>query len=211
MEHKVTALRIQKNNRERVNVYLDGEFAFGLARIVAAWLSVGQELSDERIAKLQAEDNYEAAYQRALQFLSFRIRTEKEVRKNLEARAIPNEAIDLVIERLKKNGLLNDTYFAQSWVENRSDFRPRSKRVLAYELRSHGIEAQTIEDTLMELNDEELAYQAAIKQAKKLSGLDWVNFRRKLLAFLARRGFDYQVSTSVTSAVWAEQQELYYE
>jgi len=211
MKHKVTALRIQKNNQERVNVYLDGEFAFGLARIVAAWLSVGQELSDEKIAQLQAEDNREVAYQRALHFMSFRVRTEKEVRKNLEAHSIPNEAIDLVIERLKKNGLLNDSYFAQSWVENRSDFRPRSKRVLAYELRSHGIEAQVIEDTLMELNEEELAYQAAIKQAKKLSGLDWVNFRKKLLAFLARRGFDYQVSASVTSAVWAEQQELYYE
>jgi len=208
MEHKITALRIQKNNQGRVNVYLDDKFAFGLARIVAAWLSVGQELSDDKIAQLQAEDNREVAYKQAIHFLSYRIRTEKEIRNNLSDHAIPNEAIDLVINRLKHNGLLDDNHFAQSWVENRSDFRPRSKRALAYELHSLGIEAQIIEETLAKLNDEKLAYQAATKHAKKLSGLDWVNFRKKLIAFLARRGFDYQISASVTSQVWAEQQEV---
>ena len=63
MTKKVTALKLQKRNKNRVNVYLDGEFAFGLARIVAAWLSTGQELTEEKIAELQAQDNVEVALQ----------------------------------------------------------------------------------------------------------------------------------------------------
>ena len=69
MNHTITALTLQKRNRERVNVYLDGEYAFGLARIVAAWLVVGQELSDEKITQLRIEDEREVAYQRALRLI----------------------------------------------------------------------------------------------------------------------------------------------
>ena len=56
---KITALQVQKRNPNRVNIHLDGEFAFGVARIVAAWLRIGQELSEEKIGQLQAEDGRE--------------------------------------------------------------------------------------------------------------------------------------------------------
>src|SRR5210317_1123984 len=69
---KITALTIQKRNPNRVNVHLDGEFAFGLARITAAWLRVGQELTPEKIALLKEEDAAEVALQRAFRFLSYR-------------------------------------------------------------------------------------------------------------------------------------------
>ena len=83
MKHKITALKRQKRNPNRVNIYLDGKFAFGLSRIVAGWLEVGQELDDEKISSLQVEDELEVAYQRALKFISHRIRTENEIRRNL--------------------------------------------------------------------------------------------------------------------------------
>ena len=67
MTRRITALKLQKRNHTRVNVYLDGEYAFGLARIVAAWLTVGTELSDEKIAMLQAEDQREMTYQPRLE------------------------------------------------------------------------------------------------------------------------------------------------
>ena len=53
MNHRITAIQAQKRNPQRVSVFLDGEFAFGLSRIVAAWLAVGQEISDEKIALLK--------------------------------------------------------------------------------------------------------------------------------------------------------------
>ena len=100
---KITAISVQKKNPNRVNIYLDGEFAFGVARITAAWLKNGDELSDEKIAKLLAEDSREWAYQQALLYLSYRARSEKEIRQNLQKHEMPEEVIEETLERLRKS------------------------------------------------------------------------------------------------------------
>jgi regulatory protein len=110
---KITALVVQKRNPNRVNVHLDGEFAFGLARIVAAWLRVGQELPDEKIEQLQAEDARERAFQQAMLFLSYRARSESEIRQNLRKHEIPELVIEQTLERLRQDGLANDNQFAR--------------------------------------------------------------------------------------------------
>src|SRR5574340_1235861 len=122
----ITALKVQKRNPNRVNVYLDGEFAFGLARIVAAWLRVGMMLSDEKIEALQIQDAGEAAYQQALRFISYRPRSEMEIRKKLVEKGTDEKVIEVVSTRLKNAELMGDEQFARTWVENRSTFRPRS-------------------------------------------------------------------------------------
>ena len=104
---KITALEVQKKNPNRVNIHLDGEFAFGLARIVAAWLRVGQELSEEKIEQLQAEDARERAFQQAMLFLSYRARSESEIRQNLRKHEIPEAVIDQTLDRLRRNDSIN--------------------------------------------------------------------------------------------------------
>lgn len=202
----ITALVVQKRNPQRVNVYLDGEFAFGLARITAAWLSVGQELNTTKIAELQAQDAEEVALQRAIRLLNYRPRSEAEVRRNLEGHAIPDEIITAVLERLKTNGLIDDQQFARQWVENRTVFRPRGRRALAYELRARGLSPAVIDQTLAETGSDEnaLAYEAALRYARKLRPLEWLEFHRKLAGFLARRGFDYDAAGAAIQRVWQE-------
>ena len=207
MKHKITALTLQKRNRQRVNVYLDGDFAFGLARIVAAWLEVGQELTDEKISQLREEDSREVAYQQALKFLNYRQRSASEIEKNLDKHGFGEAAIAHALERLRRAGLVNDARFAQAWVENRSEFRPRSRRALAFELKKRGIPEEIIRETLADIDEDPLAYQAAIAQARKYRGLDWRAFRQKMYQFLARRGFNYDVSSEAVARVWAELQE----
>jgi regulatory protein len=204
MARRITALQVQKRNRQRVNVYLDGEFAFGLSRIVAAWLQIGQELSEEKIDQLQSEDGHEVAYQQALKFLNYRTRSVSEVRRNLEEHEVQQDIIEGILERLSQTGMLDDTRFAQNWIENRSEFRPRSRRALALELRQRGLDQETIQQALEEVNDEEAAYQAAIKQSRKLKTDDWSVFREKLSSFLARRGFHYEVISSTVQRIWQE-------
>ena len=150
----VTAMKVQKRNPQRVNVYLDGEYAFGLARITAAWLQIGQQLSDEKIAQLKAQDSHEAAYQKALGFLDYRPRSSAEVRKNLEKHGYDPEVIEQVLERLGRSGLVNDGQFAQTWVDNRSEFRPRGRRLLSMELRQKGLDDEAIETALSGLDEE---------------------------------------------------------
>jgi regulatory protein len=187
MSGKITALKVQKRNRERVNVYLDGKFAFGLARIVAAWLRVGQDLSDERIAELKAQDDKEATYQKVLRYLSYRERSEAEIR-----------------QYLLRSGLVDDRRFAQRWVENRSEFRPRGRRALSYELRQKGIPNQIIDEVVEQIDEAELAYQAALKRSEKLSQFQWPVFRKKMYAYLSRRGFSYDTAANIVNRVWEE-------
>jgi regulatory protein len=204
MERKITALSVQKRNPKRVNVHLDGEYAFGLSRITAAWLEVGQVLSESKIGELQAADKLEAAYQTALNFLSFRLRSENEVRSNLLKHNFSEEVILAVLARLNRNGLVDDRKFAQTWVENRSEFRPRSCFALKVELHQKGIDEEVIEEVLNSLDEDELAYQAAQKQFLKYAGLEWVDFRQKMTAFLARRGFPYAVTAPIVEKIWSQ-------
>jgi regulatory protein len=132
------------------------------------------------------------------------------VRRNLEKHATPPDIIEVVIERLVNRGYVDDDRFAQIWIENRSTFRPRSKRALAVELRQRGLDQETIQKALENLdeNDEEaLAYQAAQKQLRKLSGIDRNEYKRKLSGFLARRGFGYEVIRTIVDRTWNELDE----
>jgi regulatory protein len=200
----ITAIKQQKRNPQRVNIYLDGNFAFPLAKIVAAWLKVGQDLSPEKMTALRGQDEVEKAFQRAANFLSYRPRSQAEVERNLRKHEVPNEAIATVVERLAAGGLLNDAEFARRWTENRAAFRPRGARALRVELRQKGVSDSSIQDALKGLDEEALARQAAQRKAIKFSQLDWQEFRVKLSAFLSRRGFSYEVVSQVCRESWEE-------
>lgn len=204
---KITAIEAQKNNPKRVNIHLDGEFAFGLDRFVAAWLAVGQALDEEKIARLQAEDAQEKAYRQAMLFLGIRARSEQEIRKNLEKHEVPPAVIEQTIERLREEHLVNDGQFAQEWVANRSEFRPRSRRALAVELKRKGLDESAIRSATEAVDEESLAYAAAQKRVRRLEGLEWNEFRKKLGEFLARRGFAYDVIAPTVKRLWAERDD----
>lgn len=204
MCRKITGIVVQKRNPQRVNVFLDGEFGFGLSRIVAAWLQNGQELSEEKISQLKYEDEKETAYQHALRLLNYRSRSSSEVRQTLEKKGYSSEVVDEILARLSQSGLLDDERFAQAWVENRTEFRPRGKRALALELRQRGLPQEIIEKAVEELDEEALAYQAGLKHSRKLDPSDWIVFRKKLYNFLLRRGFNYDVIGFTTKKIWDE-------
>lgn len=210
---KITALQVQKKNPNRVNIHLDGEFAFGLARITAAWLKVGDTLSDEKIASLQVEDSQERALQQALLFLSYRVRSEKEIRQNLQKHEFPEEVIETTLEKLRASNLANDPEFARVWVENRNIFRPRSRRAVTMELRHKGLDDETVQAAVSNMDEDALAYESALKRANRLKGQEWGEFRKKLSEYLARRGFPYSVIAPVVTRIWneAHAEETHYE
>jgi regulatory protein len=192
MAGTITALKFQKRNSERVNVYLDGEFAFGLGALEAARLHKGQVLSDDEIAALKAHDERERAYNRALHFLSYRPRSRAEVERYLRDKGVPGEVIDDVVIRLEQAGYLDDEAFARFWVENREQFKPRSQQALRYELRRKGVNDAIIARVLRESDDEAAAWQAVEDRLHRWSHLPADEFRRKVIGYLGRRGFDYE-------------------
>jgi regulatory protein len=204
MAGRITALRYQKRNRDRVSVYLDGAFAFGLPAIVAAGLKAGQHLTDAEIADLHSEGSIESAYGKALNYLSYRPRSRAEMVTYLEKRGQSEDQVEAIILRLERAGLLNDTEFARFWVENRERFRPRGMHALRYELRSKGIDDETIEGALKSIDVSESAYRAAHRKAQQLGHLEQREFDRKLVEYLGRRGFSYEVARQVAERCWVE-------
>jgi regulatory protein len=204
MAGKITALKQQKRNRDRVSVYIDGRFAFGLPAIVAARLKRGQSLSDAEIEALTEEGAVDAAYNRALNYLSYRPRSKAEVVIYLQRRDVSESQVASVTERLERAGFLDDEAFARFWIENRERFRPRGPRALRYELRNKGVSDAVIEGALASIDTEASAYRAAEKRMYRLAHLDQATFDRKLIEYLARRGFAYDVAREVTARCWAE-------
>lgn len=208
MTKTITNLKVQKRNQDRLNIYLDGDFAFGLSRFVAAWLQVGQELSDEVIAELLARDAEEIAYQKSIHFIGYRVRTTAEVEKHLMNKGIEPDTIDQVVRRLEKNGLLNDKQFAEMWVDNRNEFRPRSHRLLVSELKKKGVKNEIIQSVIEKTTPEdELAYFAAQKRFTRYEHLDWQDFQKKLGSYLARRGFSYSTINPIITQIWDEKNQ----
>lgn len=207
MAGTITALKAQKRNKERVNVYIDGRYAFSLSAIEAVRLRRGQTLPEEEIERLLERDAFQRAYDRALRFLSYRPRSQAEVRRYLQDKKVSPDIAAEVLQRLTAAGLLGDLAFARYWVENRENFNPRGLRMLRYELRCKGLSEETIAQALEEVDEEESAYAVARKRARRLIHLDYSTFRRKLGAYLARRGFPHDVSSAALERAWQEIEE----
>lgn len=193
----ITALEVQQRNKERVNVYLDGEYAFSLALIEAAKLKKGQQLTEEDIRTLRDTDDINKAIDRAARFLGYRPRSIAEVRRNLAQKKVTDEVIDTAIERLQAMGYLDDLAFARYWVENRDTFKPRGPMALRHELREKGVADSIVDTVLEDFDSTDAAYRAAEDKARRLRGLSRPVFEKKLGSFLQRRGFPYAVCRDV--------------
>lgn len=205
----ITALRFQKMDRDRVNVYLDGQFAFALPALVAARLHPGQALDEAEIAALQAIEAETSAYDRAVRFLGYRPRSIAEVRQYLLEHAVPASVAETVIQRLQQAGYLDDEGFARFWVDNRQQFRPRGERALRQELRRKGVDDAIIDAAIARVggDEEEAAYALVRSRCQRWRDLERRAFWQKGAAFLARRGYAYEVIETVLRRLWQELQE----
>lgn len=204
---KVTAITLQKRNKERANIFIDGEYAFSLAVITAVRLKTGQELTPADINRLNAEDLMEKAKQSAFQYISFRPRSTQEVRQNLVKKEYPEVVIDQVMNRLIELNLLNDREFARFWIEQRETFKPRSQRALRQELYQKGLSREIIDEAVADVDELAAARKAAEKKAYRWTHLPRETFFSKMSGFLQRRGFNYAITKTVTEELWQSAQE----
>jgi len=206
----ITRLKSQKN-KNRVNLYLDNKFAFGLSldEVVSKGLAVRQELSDKQVDKLFFSSNLELLYQKTINFLSYRFRSEKEIKdylnKNLSKQdkvvdQLKEKLTEKIITKLKKQKLIDDQKFALWWIEQRLSFKPKGKWALKAELIKKGIDKEIIEQSLSTISSQQssVAAQKIIdKKIRLYQKLPKQKLKQKLFAHLARRGFDYELIKKV--------------
>lgn len=209
----ITSLRAQVQNADRVNVFINGEFALGvsLTSITRAGLYVGKQLSDDEYAQLERLESGDKAFQAALQFLEARPRSAAEIRTRLERKDFSPEAINSAMERLTQLQLVDDAAFARFWVENRQICQPRSANALRSELRRKGIDADIAAAVLTSeaLADDEAARALVVARGavrKYANSANRTVFMRRMGGYLQRRGFTFEVIRPMIEQLWAELQ-----
>lgn len=205
---KVTKLEQQQGNKERVNVFLDDEFAFGLNLMDAVNLRKGQELTEIEIAELRQKDAIVKAIDIAANLLSYRPRSTQEIRQHLQKKGYDEFVIEAAIERMTTLAYLDDRAFARFWIESRNRSKPRGKTALRYELRQKGIADNIIYELLDDMLDEEsAAYEAAQPRIRRMRGKTRFEFKQKIGSFLQRRGFGYDVVNQTLKTLIEELEE----
>lgn len=207
---KVTSVESQKKNPKRFNVFLDGQFAFVADEdlVVSYRLIPGKEIEHRMFEELLFEAEVGKLMERMYGLFSVRARSEKEVRdylRNLSfKRKIKDKeelsvlVIDLLVERLKQRGMINDLEFAKDWVQSRRKSKQKGVRALKMELLQKGIAREIVEEVLSiypsAVSEGELARQVLEKKVKSWKNLPLQEFKKKATGFLLRRGFDYEVA-----------------
>ena len=149
------------------------------------------------------QDCLDAAYY----YLSYRPRSEGEIRQWLHKRGFANEVTEKTIAKLKEQNLSDDFAFAQFWKDNRLSFRPKSKRLIKKELREKEVDADIVARVTQDIDDEEIAYELGANRLPSLAHLDYPGFYRRLSSYLAYRGFSYEVIKRTASLLWQEREE----
>lgn len=197
----ITSIKPQKN-KKRVNIYLDGKFGFGLdlENFVKLRLKTEQELSNEQINEIVTRAEFAKSYERLLKFSMLRPRSEKELEDWMKRKKIYSGTCKLLLEKIKHLELVDDRKFSKWWVEQRIQFKHKSRRDLEYELKLKGIESEVIKETLnnFEVDDNKTAKELINRYSYKWNKFDERIAREKKAQFLARKGFDWDVIKKVT-------------
>ena len=149
------------------------------------------------------QDCLDAAYY----YLSYRPRSEGEIKQWLHKRGFADEVAEKAIAKLREQNLSDDFAFAQFWKDNRLSFRPKSRRLIKKELRDKKVAAEIIEQVTEDMDDEEIAYKLGAGRLPSLAHLDYPAFYRRLSSYLAYRGFNYEVIKHTAARLWQEKEE----
>ena len=191
----ITDLRQGVKNPNRVNVFVNGKFAFSLdvTQVVDLKLKIGRVLTEEELAECKKASECGKLYQRALEWVLARPRSEKELNdylyKKIYEKKLDKNYIKIVFERLKEKGYVDDWKFAEYYVENRFVKKGISRKRLKMELTKKGVAKEIIDEVLDGRSDEEEIDKIIAKKRARYDD-------EKLISYLCRQGFSYQLAQS---------------
>ncbi len=203
----ITRIERQKRDSHRVNIYIDGEFSFGIQDdvLVKFGLRKGDTLTKEQLDTISSEEEEARAKQQSLRFISYRMRSEKEIRRKLTEKEFPPDVITRTVDRLCTLGLVNDLEFARLFVHDQQLRRPSGKRLLTQKLRMKGITTEIIHHVLSEATGPEEERSAALEAAKKQlkrrriprDKAGRLKEQQRVARFLAQRGYEWSTISPV--------------
>lgn len=209
MPKTITQIAVQEKRKNRCSIFLDDEFAFGLDQevVLQFGLKKGDQLSEQQIQDILFSEERKRAKDRALRFLSYRDRSEKEIRTKLKQVGYDENIIEWVVGELKRLKFLDDQRFAQSFAQTQMITRPVGEYFLKRELKQKGLDEELIEQTVAKTYEEKdqvsVALELAQQRKKRYQNVDELKAKKRVSDFLLRRGFSWDVVAEVMER-WEE-------
>ncbi|HEX9594644.1 MAG TPA: RecX family transcriptional regulator [Candidatus Saccharimonadales bacterium] len=188
---EITDIKQQQKREDRFSVYVDGKYSFSLARdqLAQFGLKTGRQLALKEIEQLKDSSSFGKLRDLTYKWLSLRPHSEHEIDEYLKRKAKDETQISKIKEELKLYNYIDDSKFARSWIAGRSAVKPRSKYRLKQELMQKRVPKEIIEEGLKAagLDDMEAVKEVIAKRRHRYKD------EQKLIAYLARQGFNYDV------------------
>lgn len=191
----ITSFERNKKNKELVSVFIDSQYAFSMPE--EDYLRLGlyekNEISEEELSFIKKEVLFKNARSKAVKYLSFKLLSEKELFLKLQSKGFDEEIIRNVLDELKAMGYINDKIYAQKFVFERSKLKPKSKKMLKFELINKGISEEIIEEVLDNFEyDENTIMERLIKKKFGKYDISEPQIEVKVISFLMHRGFSLE-------------------
>ncbi len=210
----ITRLVSQQRNPRRLNVHLDGRFAFVCTVNVAAKFGLcdGAVLSDEKLAAIRKGHVRQMCLDDALRMLERRLHSRAELERKLGLKKHPPELVQSILEELQRLGYVDDQRFSQTKAAMAAEHRKHGRGRAYRDLLKAGVEGETarraVEDVYEQTDSLAIARELAVKKAPYLRRLDPLVARRRLAGMLLRRGFDYEAIRPVLDEVLGDEPEM---
>ena len=212
----ITAIERQKKRNQRVSIFVDGEFVLGIHENVLLKLGLrkGDTIDEKMMRSIESDEEFNSAKDKALRLMSYRLRSEKELRKRLRENDYPPSLIDKTVEHLRSLRLVDDRAFARAFVHDLILKKSAGKSLLQRELRQKGVSNEIIVETLNEMVGMEDEYERALTAASAIlkrlrtsrKSTDAKKQQQRITAFLMRRGFDFSIINRVIRKLLAPSQ-----
>lgn len=205
----ISKIEQAKKNKERVNVYSEGEYAFSLYidTAIAHGIRAGAEIDDSELKSIAQEDEKLYGVKTALKYVSYKMRSSGEVRRKLGEKQISKSAADYAVEELTKMGYLNDDEYARLYVEELKHSKGRID--IEERLLYKGIPKEIARKYLKNIDQSETVKEMALALKAKWSGLDKYKAKQKIFTNLMGKGFDFGEIKSAVSEIYGSEEEYY--
>lgn len=206
---RITSVTKDEENEKAFRIQMDNDFSFLVSEddYFKFNLYEKSELSEEEINNIKDAADFMQAKLKAWKFLSFKFRTEKEIRLKLEDEGFRKDIIQKVLTGLKADGYINDRLYARKYLHDRRKLNPKSRRRLIQELKNKGIQKELILEELEELKMDNILVAEELVR-KKFGDSDFTKKRmeRQVYQYLQYRGFnDDEIKTVLRKFVpWQE-------
>jgi len=208
----ITRITQQKRKNERYNIFLDGKYAFSVDEEVLARYQLGKnkELTDFDIGEIEYEDEIRKGFNKALIYLSYRMRSEHEIVLHLKEHEMGDASIEETLHKLRKYGYVNDEEFAKAFVNTQIRTSDKGPRHMQNALKDKGISPSIIEEALERISHEEWverAEQVMEKVIKKNAKQSKLQIKKKGQDSLSRKGYSGPVMSAVTGDIELDRDE----